>query len=421
MQIKLKKGREFIRVEIADDKIDQVLLGKDVQPLSEKAVATIIEEGLTTHCPADIADRKIAIIIPDDTRLWARGDRFVPVILQTMEKLQVSPRNVVIVIALGTHADVARENFAKLAGDYCCRTVKIVNSANRNRNRLIYLGRTSRATELYLTQEVVEAEHIITFGGVLHHLIAGFGGGRKYIFPGVAGYDSIQHNHSLALDKNGLPHPLVRQAQLAGNPVHEDIEESCALFLQGRSCSSVSLTVNGEGEIFAAIVGELNQTFLASCGKLNEVCTVPIRAKADFVICSAGGHRSDGQLYQASKALFNGIEALKKGGRLLLIAECAEGCGNPRFADMLKRYRDNPAELGARLVTDFDMPSYVALRVVDLLRSYRVGLFSHISRTETEEMGFSCIQDISSYVKRLDGTGYVIPFAENILPILEPS
>lgn len=32
-------------------------------------------------------------------------------------------------------------------------------------------------------------------------------------------------------------------------------------------------------------------------------------------------------------------------------------------------------------------------------------------------MGFSYVQDVSSYVKSLSGTGYIIPFAENILPI----
>lgn len=417
MQVRLKKGRETLQIAIADDKIQGVLSGSAAAPIPAETIDAVIEEGLHRHCPDDIAARKMAVIIPDDTRLWARGDRYVPTIVKTLQKLGADSQNMVIVIALGTHADVAEERFPELAGAYCCRTAPVINSANRNRARLDFIGRTSRGTDVLLTREVAEAEHIVIFGGVLHHMIAGFGGGRKYLFPGVAGYDSIQQNHSLALDETGLPHPLVRQACLEGNPVNEDIEEACDMVLQDRGCTYVSVAVNGEGEIFHARAGELRDTFMTSCRKLNEVCTAPIDRKGDFVICSAGGHRTDGQLYQASKALFNGAEALKHDGCLLLVAECTDGHGNARFADMLKRHRNDPAALGNKLLTGFDMPSYIALRVIDLLRRYRIGLCSGFSQEETEEMGFSYVQDVSSYVKKLDGTGYIIPFAENILPV----
>ncbi|WP_163338923.1 nickel-dependent lactate racemase [Desulfopila sp. IMCC35008] len=419
MKISLKQGRESVTLELDQKKIIDILHGREIHPLTSDQMKDIIADGIANHSPEDISRKKIAIIIPDNTRLWARGDLYVPVIVQALQKIRVAPENITIVIALGTHADIEADKFPDLAGEYSCKTVKILNSANKNIKRLIRLGTTSRGTEIDITKEVVDSDHIIIFGGVLHHMIAGYGGGRKYIFPGSAGYDSIQQNHSLTLDKNGLPHPQVRQAQLEGNPVHEDIDEACELVLQNRGCTYISLAVNGEGNIFHTSVGPLKQTFLESCQKLNQVCTAEIINKGDFVICSAGGHRTDGQLYQSVKALFNGVEAVKKGGEILLFAECSEGYGNPKFGEMLKQYRSHPAKLGEKLLNNFDMPSYIALRVIDLLQNCKVSLVSQFERQETEELGFSYVQDVSDYVKRLSGKGYIIPYAENILPILK--
>jgi nickel-dependent lactate racemase len=50
--------------------------------------------------------------------------------------------------------------------------------------------------------------------------------------------------------------------------------------------------------------------------------------KGDFALISAGGHRTDRQLYQATKALFNATKVVKEGGAVLFVAGCGEGVGN---------------------------------------------------------------------------------------------
>ena len=37
--------------------------------------------------------------------------------------------------------------------------------------------------------------------GTVHHLMAGFGGGRKSVVPGVAGRQTIRQNHIQSLSK----------------------------------------------------------------------------------------------------------------------------------------------------------------------------------------------------------------------------
>jgi lactate racemase len=167
-------------------------------------------------------------------------------------------------------------------------------------------------------------------------------------------------------------------------------------------------------------VGNLNEVFKKGCEKLNNACCEKISQKGDFALISAGGHRTDAQLYQATKALFNAVQAVKEKGKILFVAGAKQGIGNKIFGEILKEYKNNPEIIGAKLVKKFNMPSYVAFRVIDVLKRFDVTLMSNLSKQKTVESGFKYSDDIDRYInKGLSGKGYIIPFAENILPILD--
>jgi len=416
MEISLEQGRGTVNFTLPREKILEVVQGKKVPKLSHEKILDIIDRGIRSSLPKDIGGKTCAVIIPDDTRLWARGDLFVPRIIKTLSDMGIAFNRIKIIIALGTHEDISPDKFASLAGAYCTENVTIINSAGLDNSRLVNIGTTYKGTPLLVTKEAWEADQIIIFGGILHHMLAGFGGGRKYILPGIAGEASIRHNHSLAIRKDGSPHPLVRQGKLWGNPVNEDLMDGANLFLKNKTACYVALAANGTGELFYAAVGDLHDTFMEGCRKLNHACCVHVPEKADFVLFSAGGHRADGQLYQATKALFNAVNLVKEGGQILFVAGCEKGEGNLDFAEMLNEFRKNPEKLGQRLVSDFDMPSYVAFRVIDILNRFQVTLSSEIGRQRTRDLGFEYADNMDHYLKNLNGQGYVIPFAENILP-----
>ena len=75
-------------------------------------------------------------------------------------------------------------------------------------------------TRVVINQQIMMADRLLVIGSVEPHYFAGYTGGRKAIIPGVAAYSSIVANHSLAMDLNAQP------LRLAGNPVHEDLEEA---------------------------------------------------------------------------------------------------------------------------------------------------------------------------------------------------
>ncbi|MCF8126210.1 MAG: nickel-dependent lactate racemase [Desulfotignum sp.] len=421
MKIDLEKGRTHVTVDLPDTNLLSVIQGKEVPPLSMDQAAVVLQKGIQDTAPPGIAFQKVAVIIPDDTRLWARGDLFVPAIIQALADLGVPDKQITVIIALGTHAPIPDTRFAHLAGQASVSRVRICNSAGLDPSRLVNIGKTSRGTCLSVTKEAVEADHIIIFGGLLHHLIAGFGGGRKYILPGIAGYDSIQQNHSLAFDGTGRPHPLVRQAVTQGNPVHEDMMEGADLFLQDKTACYAAVASNGAGEIFYAAAGDLHPTFDRGCTALNTACCVTVPEKGDFALVSAGGFRTDGQLYQATKALFNIVGVVKDGGSILFVAGCDQGVGNPDFAKALQAYRTCPEELGKALTRSFHMPSYVAFRLMELLNRFDVSLVSDLPETLVRDSGFTPVTDIQAWTASLTGNGYVIPFGENILPRVSPT
>jgi len=417
MKVKLKRGKTALSTAISDDKILDTILGRDLPELGWEHIKTVIAKGIKAHAPKGVQQKKIVIIIPDDTRLWARGDIFVPQIVKTLFKMGVPKNNIKIIIALGTHDDMDQDRFPLLAGTFCSQKIDIVNSANKNQERLIYIGETLKKTRLYITREAELADHIIIFGGILHHMLAGFGGGRKYILPGIAGYDSIQQNHSLAMEKDGSPHAMIGQAKLVGNPINEDLNDAADLFLKNKTCTYVALGANGKGEIFHVDVGPLHDTFMQGCEILDQACCIHVPQKGDFALISAGGHRTDGQLYQATKALFNAANIVKEEGQILFVAGCSQGVGNKIFSAVLKNFKNNPKKIGRQLVLDFNMPSYVAFRVIDLLKRFKVTLVSDFPETATHQLGFKYADDIEKYMKSLTGKGYIIPFAENILPV----
>lgn len=419
MKFKLKIGRDFKTISLPEDKVIDILTGPQIPTLDQNEIKAQISEAVRSSLPESIKTKNIVIIVADHTRLWTKGDLYVPVIVNTLLEEGAITENIKVIIALGTHGDTPVERMHELVGEETLERVDVLNSANKNTDRLTYIGKTTYGTSLYLTSEACEADHVIIYGGVLYHIIAGFGGGRKYIHPGIAGYDSIQQNHSLSMKKDGSLHPRVFQSFLEGNPVHEDMTEGAEMFLRGRTSLLINVAENGKGEIFHVAKGDWKKAFEEGCEQVNRAGRILINQKADFAIISTGGYEKDGQLYQCTKPLFNSYGAVKEGGKILMFAEAREGVGNDEFGEALKTYRGNASELGKKLVEEFTMPLYGAYRIIDILSRYNVTLVSKFSREETEEFGFNYTDDIEEYVRNLQGKGYVIPSAENILPFIE--
>jgi hypothetical protein len=64
-----------------------------------------------------------------------------------------------------------------------------------------------------------------------------------------------------------------------------------------------------------------------------------VAAPVDAVITSSAGHPLDMTFYQTAKGITAAQHIVKRGGRILLLGECAEGIGSPEYARMVRDFR----------------------------------------------------------------------------------
>ena len=176
-----------------------------------------------------------------------------------------------------------------------------------------------------------EADVKILLGTVDFHYYAGFGGGRKSVLPAICGEETIKQNHAMLL------HAEARTGVLQNKPVHCDMTEAARL---AKVDFILNVVENKKGEIVKAFAGDLEQAFLEAVKLIDEMYRVTIDRRAEILVVSAGGYPADLTLYQAYKGLDNAIDAVKRGGVIILVAECSEGYGNQTFYDWMTRMPD---------------------------------------------------------------------------------
>jgi nickel-dependent lactate racemase len=142
--------------------------------------------------------RDVGIVVSDKTRL-CEYPIYLPLLTEVLSEQGINTDDITFHIAYGTHQIQSEEESLAGYGEIYKR-YRFVHHDSRDESRLTLLGTTSRGTEVKISKKVLEHDLLITFGAILHHYFAGFGGGRKLLFPGVAGFHSILQNHQLFLD-----------------------------------------------------------------------------------------------------------------------------------------------------------------------------------------------------------------------------
>ncbi|MFQ8840078.1 MAG: lactate racemase domain-containing protein [Clostridium fessum] len=94
---------------------------------------------------------------------------------------------------------------------------------------LVYIGTTSFGTRVSVNPLAV-GRKVICIGGTVHHLMAGYGGGRKSIVAGIASRETIRMNHERALDpEKPMTDVRVGSGLVENNPINLDMREAGAM------------------------------------------------------------------------------------------------------------------------------------------------------------------------------------------------
>ena len=231
-------------------------------------------------------------------------------------------------VATGSHRAPTEEEYKTIFGAHYDEFRDRIHFHDAKKDEeMVCLGRTKKGTEIYINKLCVEHTHILVIGSVEPHYFAGWTGGRKAFFPGVAAFKTIEQNHRFALD------PQAQTLALKGNPIHEDALEALKT-LAHKNIFSIQLILDASHRIYAAVAGNIHSSFLKAVDKAAEVFIVEIQEKVD-IVAAIQRAPMDINFYQSQKSVLNGIHALKRGGILLLISKCWDGIGLGGYLELL--------------------------------------------------------------------------------------
>ncbi len=320
------------------------------------------------------------LILADKTRLCGYPEHL-PLLVNCLKQQGMVPAHLKIIIGYGTHARQSDEE-CRLAYGALYDQLAFIHHDCEQVDSFKEVGRTSRGTPIRFRRDMLAASAIITMGAVSHHYFAGFGGGRKLIFPGCGEREAIYGNHGLYLDR--ATETIADGCQpgvLEGNPLAEDlfeIEEKLPADL------AIHGILDSHGSLCDLLFGHGRKLFLEACelhGKNCEV-TTPV---FDVVVASCGGFPKDINFIQSHKAVHNAAMFVRDGGLLLLYAKCRDGVGSKTFLPWFKMASFKAAF--RELSRNYQGNGGTALAMMTKLQRIRIGMVTSLEEETCKLIG----------------------------------
>ncbi len=412
-------GNTTVTLPIEENQVIGVIEGNETPVLDdiEGELYKVLDNPIESAPLSEVASKasSIAIIVSDMTRFWMRQDIVVPLLVRYLvEKCGRKYEDLEIIIATGTHVGGSEEELRTLVTSDIYDKVKTVNHDCRA-DDLVYLGTTSYGTPVKVNKDAADADLVICLGAATYHVMAGFGGGRKSILPGISSLETIKHNHaySLAPDKF-ITNPEIGNGVLDGNPLNEDMLEAAAMM---KNLFMVTLVTDTEFRLSSIFAGHWRKSWEAACEEVRRIYRVPVKEKADVVITSCGGFPKDESLYQGTKAVDNVISALKDGGTLVLLLEGRNGGGSPDYFDWIKPLVNGTFEKELR--ENFTVGGYIFFLNCEQAARFNILMYSSIPAETVAPMGIKSYDNLDKLMEdaHLEGKSiYVIPTGSTVLP-----
>ncbi|MDF2521700.1 MAG: hypothetical protein K0R84_2328, partial [Clostridia bacterium] len=397
---------------IEDKKTEEdVILGALGSPIGSESLGKLVKKG-----------ERVCIIISDITRTWQKTGIYLPYIVDELNKTGIKDEDITFLCATGSHRGQTVEEHKIILGEKLAERFEVVDHDCRDSENMVYVGTTSFGTPVSINRTAFESDHIILTGAIVFHDLVGWGGGKKSILPGIASYESIMANHKLSLNPErgeGINFS-VRCGNIIDNPVHLDMMEAADFV---KPVFMFNVIIDEDGNIGKAVAGDYVKAHEEGRQIVQEADSMIIKERADMVIASAGGYPKDIELYQASKALVNAKEAVRKGGVIILLAECIEGFGGEAVQQMLQEHKDMISREKA-LREEFSIAKYTGFLIAQIAEAYKVILVSSLKPDSLVNANIEVVSSVDEAIALaaqqlpIEAKVYLMPYAANTLPII---
>jgi nickel-dependent lactate racemase len=292
----------------------QTLTVADVQQVLSRTFGTL-----------PLEKKRVLVIIPDSTRTAP-----IPLLFRLLyEQLGQRVARLDYLIALGTHQPMSEEAISRLVGvDAAERAehypnVQIHNHRWDDPNALQTIGTISPEETNYITEGLLseavpvtlnrlifEYDQVIICGPVFPHEVAGFSGGAKYLFPGIAGADIINFSHWLgarvtSMATIGFKDTLVRRV------IHR-----AAAFVS-TPLLNIALVLKGQ-ELHGIYVGSYIESWSVAAS-LSAQLNIVYKPQPFRSVLSMPSEMYD-DLWTAAKAMYKTESVVADGGEVIIYA-----------------------------------------------------------------------------------------------------
>ncbi len=376
MQVELKYGDRLQVLTIPEQAEVSVLRTSgmpaitDLEAELENALSSpVAGEGFESLIHS-VKPRSVSIAIPDETRP-VPSNILLPVLLRRLLAAwpSLNAGDVTIVIGGGLHPPLEYEAMRRILPAQTFEQYRVVTHDAVNATMFDF-GRTSRGTPVKINAEFATADIKIVIGQIDPHQFVGFTGGAKGVSIGCAAPESIEHNHSLMFDPNA------RVGVMDGNPVREDLNEAGEMI--GIDLA-INLVLDADKKVVDLLAGAPGDVLRKGARTCAQIYGVEVDRKFDIVIASCGGYPKDISLYQAQKGLNLASQAVKRGGKILLLAACPQGVGDDIYFDYVCQFATPEEVLEDFQRLEFKMGAHKAYLFGRTLVSYDVAVFSDLN------------------------------------------
>ncbi len=297
------------------------LTTEDIQAL----LASAVDEQLLVGAGLDPTSKRVLVIIPD-------GTRTAPIPLMFRLLYQQLGRRVAqldYLIALGTHPHMSQEAIDHLVGVTASEraehypNVHIFNHDWSNPQILQTIGVISRSEAAELTggllvddvsvtlnRLIFEYDLLLICGPVFPHEVAGFSGGAKYLFPGIAGPDIINFTHWL-----GALVTSMRTIGVKDTPVRCVIARAAEFVPRPLLC--LAMVMQGE-DLHGLYIGSSTEAW-SQAADLSAQLNIIYVDRPFRKVLSAPAEMYD-DLWTAAKAMYKTEPAIADGGEVIIYA-----------------------------------------------------------------------------------------------------
>ncbi|HOA75803.1 MAG TPA: nickel-dependent lactate racemase [Phycisphaerae bacterium] len=306
-------------------------------PIGTKPLRELVQPGQT------------AVIVHTDITRATPNDRLLPPILAELEAAGIRRQDITLLNALGTHRPQTHEELVAMLGADVVANYRCLQHDGNDDANLVQVGTTRFGHDVRVNRQFMEADIRILTGFIEPHFFAGFSGGPKGVLPSIAGAESVLDNHGAKM----IGHPKATFGITDGNPIWEEMLEAARMT---QPTFIVNVALNRDKRITRVFAGELYAAHQEGCRFVGECSMVPVDEPFDIVITSNSGYPLDLNLYQAVKGMSAAARVVRRGGAIIVAAQCWDGIPeHGPFGKLMRQYKS-----AAELLAAIESPGFAS-------------------------------------------------------------